>query len=430
MAAFALNNVYNHYLSTYAPKLTRYDTHKKDELKQIYRRIVKQAEDSPLYLPDYSKKTQVFAVGLKEDARDLKNAISSLTSDHSSSVLDKRVAYSSDGDILDVKYIGSDGDIDASSDFDIEVHSLASTQVNIGRYLPNEDMYMEPDSYSFDLEVNDTDYEFQFSIDEDDTNRDIQDKIARLINRSNIGVSASVIESGDSSAIRLESVNTGKRDDDKDIFTISDNNTSRRSGAVDYFGLDNIAHDSTNAVFSLNGTEKTAYSNNFTVGKAYEVTLKGLSGDHSPVHVGIKADVEALTENIGSLAGAYNDFIRRAAEYTQNYNRSNKIMREMGSLANRYSSSLDAVGLSMKKDGTIDLNQDLLYRTAEIGDPKTNLSAVQHFANALVRKSNEISLNPMNYADQVIVAYKNPGKNFPDPYNTSMYTGMMFSSYC
>ena len=102
----------------------------------------------------------------------------------------------------------------------------------------------------------------------------------------------------------------------------------------------------------------------------------------------------------------------------------------MGALANHYSSSLDAVGLSMKTDGTIDVDQDLLYRSAEVGDPKTNLGAVQNFANALIRKSNEVSLNPMEYTNQVMVAYKNPGKNFPDPYNTSIYTGMMFSSYC
>ena len=47
----------------------------------------------------------------------------------------------------------------------------------------------------------------------------------------------------------------------------------------------------------------------------------------------------------------------------------------------------------------------------------------------LLRKSNQISLNPMDYVERVMVAYKNPGRNFINPYVTSDYTGMMFDGY-
>ena len=37
-----LNTVYNNYLTAYTPKtLTRYDTHKKSELRNVYNSIVK-----------------------------------------------------------------------------------------------------------------------------------------------------------------------------------------------------------------------------------------------------------------------------------------------------------------------------------------------------------------------------------------------------
>ena len=44
------NNVYNYYLTTYAPQpsCSRYDTHKKSELKNVYNSIVKLSKDSPL----------------------------------------------------------------------------------------------------------------------------------------------------------------------------------------------------------------------------------------------------------------------------------------------------------------------------------------------------------------------------------------------
>ena len=41
-----------------------------------------------------------------------------------------------------------------------------------------------------------------------------------------------------------------------------------------------------------------------------------------------------------------------------------------------------------------------------------------------------ISLNPMKYVNKTVVAYKNPGHNFANPYVTSNYSGMMFNYYC
>ena len=55
---------------------------------------------------------------------------------------------------------------------------------------------------------------------------------------------------------------------------------------------------------------------------------------------------------------------------------------------------------------------------------------IQNFAKDLYRKSGQVSLNPMQYVDKTIVAYKNPGKNFATPYITSAYSGMLFNSYC
>ena len=66
----ALNQVYNHYMTTYAPKTnSSLDTHKKSELRNVYNSIVKLNKESPLYLLDNSKETQAYAIDLKENAR-------------------------------------------------------------------------------------------------------------------------------------------------------------------------------------------------------------------------------------------------------------------------------------------------------------------------------------------------------------------------
>ena len=73
-----LDSVYNHYLSSYSPRTTQYDTHKKSELRRIYNSIVKLNKESPLYMLDASRESRQFAVGLKEGARSLHNTIASL----------------------------------------------------------------------------------------------------------------------------------------------------------------------------------------------------------------------------------------------------------------------------------------------------------------------------------------------------------------
>ncbi|MDE6974928.1 MAG: flagellar capping protein, partial [Lachnospiraceae bacterium] len=58
------------------------------------------------------------------------------------------------------------------------------------------------------------------------------------------------------------------------------------------------------------------------------------------------------------------------------------------------------------------------------------LSSIRNFTNSVLRKTGQISLNPMEYVDRVMVAYKNPGRNFATPYVTSNYSGMLFNGYC
>ena len=58
-----MNTVYNNYLTTYASRqITKYDTHKKSELRSVYNSIVKLNKDTPWYLPTTNKDTQHYAV--------------------------------------------------------------------------------------------------------------------------------------------------------------------------------------------------------------------------------------------------------------------------------------------------------------------------------------------------------------------------------
>ena len=432
MASLALQNVYNNFLPQFMPKTTRYDTHKKDELRGVYAAIMRQTKESPLFLPLTGDNVIEYVVNMKENARDLSNVIASLSNDRSLSLLDKKTAYSTDEDVAVAKYIGNDDSVDPDEtpSFDLGVQRLASVQTNMGAFIDDGAMTLEPDTYSFDVNIGETDYEFQFNVEPGDTNKDMEGKLARLINRSNIGVEVSVVSDGAGrSALKIQSTATGQPGGRETIFSISDDNTSKRAGAVDYFGIGEVTEKPHNAEFTLNGNPHSAYSNSFTIDKAYEITLKGRSEDGRDAHIGLKPDVESLISNVGSLVEGYNSFITKASEYTEAYGLSNKFRNEMRGIQNVYRNELDAIGLTFKDNGELEIDEKYLRAAAFEGDHNETLRPITDFASEILLEAKKISLNPMNYTNRIVVEYKNPGHNFANPYITSMYSGMMFSSY-
>ena len=427
-----MNTVYNNYLTSYMPKpLTRYDTHKKSELRNVYNSIVKLSKDEPWYLPTTSKDTQKYAIDLKENARELRNTIAQLGGLEREGLFSKKNAYSTNEEVATASYIGPKNPSGHIPELTLEVLSLASTQENLGLFLPGSSKAsLAPDTYSFDININDMNYEFQFSVGESESNRDVQERLVRLINNSDIGIRASLAESEGRSSLRLTSEATGLAFGREQIFTVSDNHTSKTSGTVEYFGLDYTSRDPTNASFLINGEKHSSPANHFSYDKLFDISLKGVSVDDTPLRIGLKTDVESLTDNVYHLIGGYNDFVRAATSYLETQTRSRQLVKEMKGIASVYGESMESMGLNLENDGTLAVDKDTLRETASQSDDiNETFGYLKNFSNMLLRKSNQISLNPMDYVERVMVAYKNPGRNFINPYVTSDYTGMMFDGY-
>ena len=430
----AINTVYNHYLTTYAPKSTsKYDTHKKSELRSIYNSMVKLNKESPLYILDTSRESREYVIGLKENARQLRNTIASLGGLDEEEMLNKKSAYSSNEDMVSATFIGEvpeDGNVPP---FHIEVTSLASNQVNLGTFLPSDEKAeLAPDAYSFDITINDLSYEFQYSIHDGETNREVQERLARLITNADVGVNADILEDGNgNSSLRLTSVASGLKENKDYIFLVSDDKTTKRAGSVDYLGLGFMSRLPSNAEFLLNGESRSASSNHFTIDKMFELTLNGISPEEGQsAEIGLKTDLDSLTENVGNLIGGYNSFIKAASEYLDLHPRSGKLLNEMERMSQFYQPDLEKLGFVFNESGELSLNDEAFKNSILDESGHAQLSGIRNFTNSVLRKTDQISLNPIEYVDKKIVAYKNPGHNFISPYTTSAYSGMMFNSYC
>ena len=447
----AMNAVYNQFSTTYMPKPTgRYDTHKRTELRSLCDSMAKVNRDAPLYKFDRGEGSKHFLIHLKEEARELRNTIASTMGNTDSNTFNNKIAYSSDINIVGAKYIGEPAQnrLGGSADsegyavisengevpsYEIEVTSLASPQVNLGKFLANKDQELSVGEYSFDISINDMEYEFQFNVNEGDTHLDLQKRLMRLINNSKIGLNASIEEANDNtSALRIESTRVGiDFGQSSRVFKITNDNANKNSDIVDFLGLDYVAREASNAHFLVNGAEASATSNNFILQNTYEITLNGLSeNEGQTVTIGLKPDTEAFQENISTLVGSYNNFIRSMAEYKETQENSANLISEMNQIAGFYYQEMEKLGISLEKDGSLAIDDEKLGHALVTNEPEETLSSLKAFSRSMLHKSNQISLNPVTYLNKKVVAYKNPANTFIQPYVTSAYSGMFFNNYC
>ena len=426
-----VDSAYQYYLSTYANStVSRYDTHKKSQLRDIYNQIVKINKDSPLYKIKNTKDVTKYAIDIKESARQLQNVISSLSDVNGGieDVFSKHIAQSSDEDIVTAEYIGRD--TDATTGFEIQVEQLASNQVNGGNYLNPERLDFYPGSYSFDLNTNSHSYEFQYTVSESDTNLSVLQKLAKLIHTAGIGISASVdTNENGQTALWLASKQTGISEEESQLFEILPSGDAVSKSALHTLGIETVQTKAQNSRFLLNGKEHSSYSNTFTVDNRFDIILHAPNKNGEVVEIGFKANTDAIADNLQKLADAYNQMIDLAHAHDDS-NSSGKLIRDISSVVRGYHNELEAIGVNLDADSHISIDRSLLADAVTAEDSKECFDVLNQFKNALCEKTTNAYIDPMNYVNKIVVAYKNPGHNFASPYITSIYSGMMLDRYC
>ena len=424
-----ISSVYSYYLSQYGNKSnSKYDSHTRTQLKNTYSKVVKINSQTPVYKLDLSTAAQKYAIDLKEHARALENITEDLSDGADGTMTFKKSAVSSNASAVNASYITDFGAASNDESFDINVKQLACSQLNTGNYLQPRSKHIKPGEYSFDLSINDVIYEFQFKVDNSETTNNIQNKIARLINRSNIGLTANIKEDNlGNTAINIESEATGINGTTPVIFSIKSDDASNQP-LIDTLGLDRVTQYPSNAIFDVDGDERSSMSNSITINKAYDVKLSKVTEE--PVTISLKADADSIVESLNELVAGYNNLISVTNDENNNhFQGTEKLQNEIASIARSYKKQLADSGLSLNKDGTISADKEVIINA----DNKDALShiyeSLNSFKNSIKEKAEDIALNPMDYVNNKIIAYKNPLRSFPDPYNLSAYTGMMFNGY-
>lgn len=429
-----IDSAYDYYVSVYGNQSTsRYDSHKKSDLRKVYNHIVKTNKESPLYKISDMPTAKRYAIDIKENAKAIQNVVASL-SDHRGQLQDsfqKKVAYSSMDDTVGVIYVGDDTENNAADSFTMHINRLATPQNNTGKFLKNKALSFLPGNYSFDMNTPASTYEFQFSVNPGETNYDVLAKLAKLMNNSNLGVTAEVAEGeNDTSALSLTSKDTGLSEQETELFSIQPGPDLSSIAAMDLLGINQITSPAQNSDFELNGQRHSSLSNTFTINNTFSLTLKKPNAEDESIQIGFKANTDAVADNIQTLVDAFNNIIKTAETYSEGGSgQGRRLLQDMSSVSKGNKTALEGIGLMVADNGSVSINKDILAEAISPERAADTFDTLSQFKEQISAKADDASINPMRYVDKVVVEYKNPGKNFAAPYISSIYSGMMLDNY-
>lgn len=417
-----LTNVYNYYSSSYiAPKNnSRFVSHKKNDLKNIYSKMVKQNQHSPFYKFTFSDSAQKYTIGIKEAAMSLEAESKSL-GNHNNSIFEELVAVS-DNERIVYAHLGNPNIDDLPSQLSIRVDSLATGQTNVGDYLPSGESSFTPGEYSFGIAVGENQYTFNISIREDDTNTKIQRNLANSINENNIGVRATIRNNRmeGTSALVLRSDAVGLNDDSELIFHFDE--TYLENDITTALGINHVESAPSNAEFYVNDVKHSSISNRISLNHSVDIDL--LATSDSPVNVYLVPDERKISDKLDDFIASYNQLVD-IAKHSAGQKGANRLFRDITNITKRNQDALKIAGLTIDENG-------YLGQTEKIDSAQVRYlfdEELSDFRKDIKRVTEKMTLNPLNYIDKVIVTYPNTTGTYPNPYNPSKYSGLLFNDY-
>lgn len=419
-------NVYNYLSSNYVQRsMNKYDVHKKSELRSVVAEMLHLSKDSPLFLVNLSDEKQNYAVDIKELAMDMGNSITTLHEDEEKSVFERREAFSDNENAITATVVDQEGTLPPA--FDIQVKQMAVAQQNVTKELYERGKGLKEGTYSFVMQVGNDSCEFQYRIHKEDRHKDILEGLSAFINAADAGVRASVDFGGKEEKVSM--VLTSTQAGTAKNFTFADKGVG--DGIASYYQLNRVVREGTDAKAIINGQEKTSHSNTFIANKTVSISMHGCT--ESTVHVDYRPDAQAITQGVRSVLYDYNQMIEKTNAYAKKTGYTSRLRNELKQVVRPYANELEAAGIRMEENGKLSIDDQLLYESARGGEMEElfDYKRPDSFAARLRAKAHEVKMNPMEYVDKTMVAYPNtskPARGYA--YITSMYSGMLFNSYC
>jgi flagellar hook-associated protein 2 len=341
-----------------------------------------------------SQKTSGYIASVKEAGVNLSNALSSLKgTKKQTTVFDLLKGMSSDSGALSVKV----KDQAAASKLNragtakqVEINQLASAQQNKGSALSSSAIGSRNTGRNvFELETGGKKFSFNVNVNATDSNRTVQEKMAAAINKENTGVTASVVynEKDKTSSLMLTARDTGE----EKAFTLTD----KEGDLVEYTGAANTATEARDAVYTVDGEERTSAVNEVDLGDGLTGTLQKTTDKAVEVRAG--RDTTEISNSINELVKGFNELRKAAVDFNGDRG-AQSLQQRLDTLASAYERSLNRVGVSTDKDGYLQIDQKKLDEAISSNQTEGVFGESSGFTRSLSAVAETAKNNPDRYA--------------------------------
>ena len=408
----------------FVPK-KRETTHKSSELKAVYSNMSKLNKTSPLYLVSMSDKKQEHVIDIKEQAITLRDVAENF-SNPDSRVYSEKTLYSSDESSVTGSFRRQPKDA-LPPELTISVDRLASEQVNVGEYLRSAGLDLKPGSQSFAIDTVDGLSQFNISVSEDDTNIEVQNRVAEAVNNRDIGINASIVRDGATSAIMLSSAETGASAASSGLhFSLKDENGGQ--GIVDTLGLSNVKQRPQNSEFTINGEAHSSTSNHISINQIVELDFHSVSKE--PVDIQFVPDTRIAKEQLENFVDAYNKLVGLAEKEGPVNIGSRSLLKDVSGMIKKHTDSLEKAGIHVDETGRLhmpDSDETNLFKEEKLAELFRDNS---EFRKDINTATDRLTLDPIAYINKLIVTYPNKeDKTAGATYTQSLYSGLMYNNY-
>ncbi len=423
-----LLSVYNNLIEGHVMmRQTRFDSHKRDELKAIHRRIRRINADKPFYKITFDENTQEYALGVKEKALALADVLKELTVEEASGVFSKRVLVSDQPENVSVQTVEGFDPLDFEA-LAVEVTELSTTQRNEGHLVSVGETELVAGQYNFTIGVEDNLYSFQFIVQKGASNKELQTKLSDFINKSNIGLRTNVAVMKDFGRSRMDiwAKENGTPFKLKD--TRMPDNTYL--GIVRHFGLDNVVMEGKKTKAYINGEEFITSAREFVMDSGLRLDFLDTTKETPAIISSVVADAPVIAK-INDFIRTYNDFINYITIGSGIHRSSRKLILEMRKMIGDIQSVLEENGFVLQQDGTLSMDREKMHFSITSGQMEALFKHNQEATDKLIERFGDITLNPLDFIDKTVITYPNTQvKNPFNPYVNSAYSGLMYNNYC
>lgn len=175
------------------------------------------------------------------------------------------------------------------------------------------------------------------------------------------------------------------------------------------------------SIVSLNNANPLVMIRMSNKTQEYALKVKGMSMELRERAQDVLEDSEEQAKkNLSQVTDLYNRLLKESDDYGRENGKPSRPGGELRNLVAHCTEELDSSGIVIDEAGFLSVSEE-----------KDSLQVPKDFLGQLVAKCEHMSMNPMEYVEKKIYSYAHLYRNdIGTAYEPSIYSGMLFNSYC